>query len=99
MTVIKDYRDESGIMRRVLLPDDNALVSEGVPLSLDITQLYSHMPIEFVARLSQALWDRGLVEPTDFFKPGAHELCRDAVLDTVKFDALSIVSLARSMRE
>lgn len=86
-------------MRRVLLPNDDALPSEGIPLSLDVGQLYAHMPVEFVARLVESLWARGLVEPDDFFKPGAHELCRDAVMDTVKFDALSIISLARSMRD
>jgi hypothetical protein len=93
----KDYRDSSGIMRRVLVPNDDANLSEGVPLSLDLERLYSDVPIGFVAKLSEALFNRGLIEPSDFMKPGAHELCRDAVMDVMREDALSIISLARSM--
>jgi len=97
--ITKDYRGEDGIMRRVLLPHDDAVTSEGVPVSVDIGQLYPHAPPEFVARLSQALFDRGLIEPRDFLRPGAHELTRDAFLDVIREDALSIVSLAKSMME
>jgi len=97
MSIKKDYRDESGIMHRVLLPHDDALVSEGIPISVEIRQLYDNAPLDFVVRLSNALWDRGLIEPSDFFKPGAHELTRDAFLSCVREDALSIISLAKSM--
>jgi len=97
MTVTKDFRDERGIMRRVLLPHDDANPEEGVPLSLNLDHLYEHAPPDFVAQLSSALFSRGLVEPRDFLRPGGHELTRDAVLDCVREDALSIISLARSM--
>lgn len=97
MTVKVDYRDDRGIMHRVLVPSEDAQREEGIPLSLDIERLYSHMPSEFVARLSVALFARGLVEPADFLKPGGHELTRDAVLDVVREDALSIISSAKSM--
>ena len=99
MAVIKDYTDADGVKHRVLVPNEDSIVEEGVPVSLDIRQLYSHMPPGFVAKLTEALWSRGLIEPADYFKPGAHELTRDAILDMVRFDALSIISLARSMRE
>ena len=92
-----DYVDERGIRRRVLLPKEGLDPAEGIPLSLDIAQLYSHMPPEFLVRLSEALFARGLVEPADFFKPGAHEQTRDAVLDVTRYDALSIISLAKQM--
>ena len=97
MTVTKDYADESGVMHRVLLPHDDANREEGIPLSLDLRILYPDAPIGFVARLSEALFTRGLVEPHDYMRPGGHELARDAVLSTVKEDALSIISLAKSM--
>lgn len=92
-----DYVDNDGIRRRVLLPREGLEPSEGVPVSVDTSQLYGHMPLEFRVRLAEALYARGLVEPQDFFRPGAHEQTRDAVLDVARYDALNIISLAKSM--
>jgi len=97
MAIKRDYRDESGIMRRVLIPNEDSNPAEGVPLSVDVGQLYQDVPHDFVVRLSNALFDRGLIEPSDFLRPGGHELTRDAFLDCVRQDALSIISLAKSM--
>lgn len=90
----KDYYDERGIKRRVLVPSDDIPLSEGIPVSLPLENLYVDAPTEFVVRLTNALFARGLVEPEDFMKPGAAELVRVALLDTLRFDAQSIVSLA-----
>ena len=99
MNIKKDYQDETGVWHRALLPDDRADPKEGVPLNVPVENLYPHMPHDFVARLSAALFARGLVEPPDYFKPGAHEQVADALLDVVKYDALNIIALARNMRE
>lgn len=94
--ITRDYTDDNGVYRRVLLPDEYSFPSEGIPVSLPLEKLFSHMPPEFIAELSKALWNRGLVEPSDFFKPGAAELTRSALMDVLKHDALSIISLAKS---
>lgn len=95
MNITVDYYDEDGIKRRVLVPDTDIPPREGIPLSLPVDKLYNSMPREFRVRLMEALWSRGLVEPADFFKPGAAELTRNAIMDTCKFDALDIISLAK----
>lgn len=89
-----DYRDEFGIMRRVLLPA-GASPQEGIPISLPVDELYGHMPIEFRQRLMEALWARELVEPRDFLRAGAAELIRSAWLSVVKYDVMDIQNLAK----
>lgn len=91
----KDYIDDDGLHCRVLVPSDDVPVNEGVPLHLDLVQIYNHMPMEFVVRLSNALYARGLIEPQDFMKPGAAELTRNALIDVTKHDALSIIGFAK----
>jgi hypothetical protein len=94
-----DYRDEHGIDRRVLVPeDDGANPSEGVPLSLDVDSLYEHMPIKFRQQLVKELWARNLIEPADFLRPGAAELIRAALLSVVKRDTMDILNLARERK-
>lgn len=92
-----DYRDERGIKRRALVPYDGVDPSEGVPLSLPIEQVYPDMPVAFIVRLTDALFERGLIEPADFFRAGAPELVRSAILDVAKHDALTIISLAKTL--
>lgn len=99
MNLRKDFQDETGQWHRVLIPDDRADLNEGVPLSLPIERIYAHMGSDFVARLSAALFAHQLVEPNDFFRPGAHEQVQEALLDVVRFDAHNIIALAREMRE
>lgn len=91
---IRDYYDYNGIKRRVLVPDDDAPPEEGVPLSLPVDELYSEMPLPFKQKLAEALFARGLIEPRDFFKAGAAELARAAILDVAKYDALDMITLA-----
>lgn len=98
-TIRVDYRDEQGIDRRVLVPeDDGAHPSEGVPISLDVDSLYEHMPIKFRQQLVKELWARNLVEPADYLKPGAPELIRAALLSVVKRDTMDILNLARERK-
>jgi hypothetical protein len=97
--MIIDYTDKDGLRQRALVPNNGVDPGEGVPLSLPIRDLYGHMPLEFQVRLSDALFNRGLVEPRDFLRPGAAELTRNAILDVCKHDALSIISLAKSLLE
>lgn len=95
-TLIKlDYRQQNGVLQRVLLPHRDFPPEEGVPISLDLGRLYGHMPIDYVVKLTEALYNRGLVEPADFMKPGAAELTRAAILDVAKRDALDILSEAK----
>lgn len=89
-----DFVDREGVMRRVLLPDGDHNVNEGIPISLPVDSLYEHCPIEFRRKLIEELFARGLVEPCDFLKSGASELIRSAILATVKSDVLDIITLA-----
>lgn len=89
-----DYVDREGIQRRVLLPEGDHNVQEGIPLSLMVDSLYSHCPVEYRVRITDELWARGLIEPCDFIKPGASELIRSAILAAVKSDVLDIITLA-----
>lgn len=94
-----DYTDEHGIHRRVLLPKDfDGDPAEGIPVSLDLTHLYPHMPPDFHAWLTEELWARGLVEPKDFLTPAAPELIRAALFGAVRQDTLSIMALAKEQQ-
>lgn len=90
-----DYRDKDGIQRRVLLPSEAVNPDEGIPVSLEVDQLYQHMPLEFRVKLVDELWAVGLVEPCDFLKPGAPEKTRAALLAVVKYDVLNIQTIAK----
>jgi len=91
----QDYRDARGVLHRVLVPmDGSASPDEGIPVSLDISALYSEMPDRFVAALTEALWSNGLVTPRDFVGAGAMEKARAALLSVVKHDALDLQALA-----
>lgn len=99
--ILQDIIAPDGSKRRVLAPADGSVdaASEGIPVSLDIGELYPHMPPAFVAALIEALWARGLVEPADFLKAGAAEKARSALLDVVKLDALDMIALAKKELE
>ncbi len=91
-----DYRDNQGIMRRVLLPDGaDSDPTEGIPVSLPVDDLFDHMPLPFRQKLMEELWARDLIEPNDFLRPGALEQIRSAWLSVAKKDSLDIQNLAR----
>lgn len=95
---IREYSDERGIPRRVLLPDnDTGNPKRGIPFSLNVDNLYPHMPVEFLQRLYPALWLRGIVTAEDALKPGAGALIAAAIMSIVQHDALTIQAVARGV--
>ena len=92
-----DYVDPSGFKRRVFIPDGMEIedVSEGIPVSLDLMPLFEDFPPERVAVLSNELWDRGLISPSDFTRKEAPDIIRSALLSFVKTDTMDIMALAK----
>lgn len=89
------FQDDSGIPRVVLLPPHETDKRRGIPASLDLSELYGHMPSEFQAALVSALHRHGLVEAKDYFKKGAAEAYQRALRDVLKHDFQSIQALAK----
>lgn len=89
------FEDGSGIPRVVLIPPGEADKSTGIPLSLDLTPLYGHMPVPFQRALTKALHANGLIEPADYFKSGAADRYQRALRTVLKHDFLSIQTLAK----
>ncbi len=91
-----DYEDATGIPRRVLVPSEANGIdpSEGIPLSIDLSELYGHMPAAFQKRLYDNLFAQGLIEPADYLQPSAPERIRAALLATVKYDVMDILTAA-----
>lgn len=94
-SVEKNYVDASGIPQRVLVPEDATDLSAGIPVSLDISRLYSHMPREFVVEFTKALHEQHLVTPQDYFSIGASDRYKAALLMVIRSDFLSIQALAK----
>jgi hypothetical protein len=90
----KTYEDNAGIPRVVLVPPGEKDLKAGIPLSFDLTPLFGHMPKEFQREFYQALHAQGLIEASDYFKPGAAERYRRALFTVIKHDFLSIQALA-----
>jgi hypothetical protein len=88
------YTDDRGIEQVVLLPEGETDAKAGIPISLDLSPLYEHMPIDWQRALYQALHAQGLIEPADYFKPGAAERYRAAMLSVIKHDFLNVQTLA-----
>ena len=96
MTLVKrDYIDPDGIPRRVLIPEGETDNQMGIPVSLELSDLFGHMPVEFQRSLYEALHAQGLVEPQDFFQRGAAERFRAALLSVIKHDFLSVQTVAK----
>jgi len=94
-TVEKDYVDASGIPQRVLVPEGSTDLEAGIPLSLDISSLYNHMPPQFVVDLSKALHAQGLVTPKDYFQPGASDRYKAALLMVIRHDFTNLQTIAK----
>lgn len=92
--VHKDYTDALGIPRRVLVPDAETDLQTGIPVSLDLSPLYAHMPESFQRDFYEALHAQGLIEAKDYFVPGAAEKFRAAMLSVIRHDFLSAQSIA-----
>jgi hypothetical protein len=89
------YVNNLGIPQVVLLPEGETDVEMGIPLSLDLTPLFGHMPEAFQREFYKALHAQGLIEPADFFKSGAADRYRRALLTVIKHDFLSIQAIAK----
>lgn len=93
--VEKSYVDASGIPTHVLVPEGETNLEAGIPVSLDISQLYEHMPHDFMVSFTTALHAHGLVKPQDYFVAGASDRYKAAFLDVIRHDFLSIQALAK----
>lgn len=97
--VEKNYVDASGVPSVVLVPEGSSDLSAGIPVSLDISKLYAHMPHEFVVEFTAALHEQGLVKPSDYFQPGASDHYKRALLMVIRHDFLNIQTLAKQELE
>jgi len=94
-TVEKTYIDASGIPTRVLVPEGATDLSAGIPVSLDISSAYAHMPNEWVREFTKALHVQHLVTPQDFFRKGASDSYKAALLMVIRSDFLTLQALAK----
>lgn len=86
------------IQRELEQPEsDGQPVDDLVDNAFDLSSLYEHMPPTFTEKLTNALHARGLVEPGDYFKAGAAQLFRSAMLGVIKKDFLSAQALAKKV--
>lgn len=94
---VVDYVDTEGIHRRVKLPANQAHndPSEGIPLSLDLSDYFEGATPAFIARVQNELWAVGLIEPTDYLKAGAGEKIKAALLSALKIDTIGVQAYAR----
>lgn len=93
--VRQTYTDPSGISRVVLLPQGETDVKAGIPVSLDLSSLFGHMPDLFQRELYAALHAQGLVEAADYYKKGAAERFRAAMFTVIKHDFLNCQAIAK----
>lgn len=93
--VEKTYTTNEGIPALVLVPDDEPDLSTGIPVSLDLSELYTHMPQDFQRRLYEALHAQGLIKPQDYFTPDASQRFKAAMLTVIRADFLSCQTIAK----
>ena len=87
--------DSTGIPTRVLVPPEETNLDTGIPVSLDVSQLYAHMPHDFVVEFTAALHAQGLVKPQDYFVAGASDRYKAAFLMVIRHDFLSLQAIAK----
>jgi hypothetical protein len=90
-----NFENDQGIPQVVFVPPGETDPKAGIPLSLDLSPLFGHMPNEFQRTFYKALHAQGLIEPADFFKQGAAERYQRALRDVLKHDFLSVQALAK----
>lgn len=98
----QDYRDERGIMRRVLVPADYAVqLQEGIPADMfDILdELYQDTPFSFRERLYNALWRRNVIEVQDLNTSQGASLYMAALKEAVKADAFSVITRVKELQK
>ena len=87
-----DFTDFEGRKRRALAVDDP---EEGIPLSMELDALFPDAPADFLSKLHNALWARGLIEPRDYLAPGAPEHYKRALLEVIRLDFAAIKNMAK----
>lgn len=87
-----DYTDSEGRKRRALAADKP---DEGIPLSMELDALFPDAPADFLSKLHNALWARGLIEPRDYLQPGAPEIYKRALLSVIRLDFATIKQVAQ----
>lgn len=93
--VEKPFVDDRGVATRVIVPEGETDLSIGIPVSLDISELYSHMPRDFMVEFTAALHAQGLVKAADYFAVGASDRYKAALLMVIRSDFLSCQALAK----
>lgn len=93
--VERKFVDDRGVPSVVLVPQGATNLAAGIPVSLDISGLFKHMPDEFVVEFTAALHAQGLVKPTDYFQRGASDRYKAALLMVIRHDFLNIQALAK----
>ncbi len=93
--VERNYTRDDGTPAVVLIPDDEPDSSTGIPVSLDLSSLYGHMPADFQQRLYIALHAQGLIKPKDYFVAGAADRFKAAMMSVIRADFLSCQRIAK----
>lgn len=88
------FKDDAGVPRVVFVPDGED-PKMGIPVSLDLTELYGHMPKSFQKALYEALHAQGLITPADFFTRDAADRYARALRSVIKHDFLSVQAIAQ----
>lgn len=91
------YTDKDGILRRVLMPD-HALDDSpetGIPISVDLSGIH---PNYTIVELQNRLFERGLIQPDDFEKPGANDIIMQVLRSLLRLDVAEIVSYVRKQK-
>lgn len=90
-----EFIPPSGIPQTVIVPPGEPDLSTGIPVSLDVSPLYEHMPEAFQRELVKALRAQGLVKAADYFQPDAGIRFRAAMLSVIRHDFLNVQTLAK----
>ena len=90
----QSYKDDAGVPRVVFVPagEDPKM---GIPASLDLSELFGHMPKAFQTEFYEALHAQGLIEPADYFKPDSADRYARALRSVIKHDFLSVQAIAQ----
>lgn len=95
----EEFYDSNNVRRRVSVPDDfEGDLSEGIPVSLDLSKVFPDAPWEFIRRLTDDCFALNLVTPDDFLRPGAVRKIQAALHSALEHDALSIQRFAKENR-
>lgn len=93
MAIKKEFQDERGIMRRVVVDKANTRPSEGIPIDVFdvLDEMFEDCPLSFRKILYNGLWARGLIEKEDFSKRTALNDLRSALQASIARDASDII--------